>query len=146
MNVSNIFAVADAIENGTIPGLKFNMGLLYSPREEGTAEACIAAYAGIMARDGEKPAERLIFGGGAHMLVLEGAKYLGINMGVGLDLFTMGMTTDFNKMSSVTAKQAARCLRNLAITGKVSWDDALKDNEPVMPALPVETGAVALLT
>lgn len=40
-------------------------------------------------------------------------------------------------------KQAARCLINLAITGKVDWEAAMKPNDPVMPTVPAKSRVVA---
>ncbi|HYD06526.1 MAG TPA: hypothetical protein VEC60_12415, partial [Reyranella sp.] len=37
----------------------------------------------------------------------------------------------------ILPEHAVRCLRNLAITGKVDWEAAMKGDEPVLPPLPV---------
>jgi hypothetical protein len=137
MNVGNILLVADAIERASVPGLGFNMGGFVgrvtdtfpdlSGRSCGTA-ACIAGWTVAVHRNGAIPEQ--------NQPDIDYETDAGVFLGLrDTDtealFFPAGFTNDIH-----TPEMAIRCLRNLAITGKVDWELAMKGDEPVLPPLP----------
>ena len=136
MNTTNILAVADAIEQHTIPWLGFNMGPFFSLAVEreydaetidqsghdcGTV-ACIAGHVAVLMRgvkvEPQSTAEAYeVFGG---MLLREAADWLGLAYGSkAKDLF-FAYSSGRNR-HNIPADQAVRTLRHLAATGNVDW-------------------------
>lgn len=139
MNVGNILKVADAIEQASVPGLGFNLRLPYrkvlgedcSGRSCGTV-ACIAGWAAVV--EGHAITTTTSWGGD----ILPWAQlYFGLNDREAGDLMAPLSIILFGRLPMPTDKQAVRCLRNLAITGKVDWEAAMKGDEPALPPLPV---------
>lgn len=139
MNVGNILKVADAIEQATVPGLGFNMGTVYNGRgvfEDLSGHSCgtVACIAGWTLAAVEGAPDRY----GTQKAMEVAAQWLGLhldsddNTGEAAELFLPeGFEEDIH-----TPAQAVRCLRNLAITGKVDWEAAMKPADPAMPTLP----------
>lgn len=150
MNISNILRVADAIEHATVPGLGFNMAVIYRGTHSGLPNlgggescgtvACIAGWTLTIA--GTEPSDETAPPFSVITDMAKAAEELGLPFnasgwnfsGVAAELFTPTGYQD----SIYTAEHAVRCLRNLAITGKVDWEAAMKPADPAMPALPVE--------
>ena len=135
MNTANILAVADAIEQHTIPWLGFNMGPFFSPAEErvygsidqsghdcGTV-ACIAGHAAVLMCgvkvEPQSTAEAdEVFDG---VFLREAAGWLGLAHGSEKtkDLF-FAYSSGCDRCS-ISADQAVRTLRHLVATGNVDW-------------------------
>lgn len=139
MNVGNILKVADAIEQASVPGLGFNM---LNFRANGRYEdksghhcgttACIAGWAvAVEGTQLETP-----------WLTCDNAiPFLGVNPDQARELFYASRSHEV-RLSKITPTEAVRCLRILAITGKVDWAAAMKGDEPTLPALPVNAKRV----
>lgn len=143
MNISNILKVADAIEQASVPGLGFNMNQVlceahpenpdHTGRHCGTV-GCIAGWAFVLAT-GQMEQGRY---GAAKAMA---RNWLGLSERDAERLFypDFGLEVSYR---SITQPQAARALRNLAITGKVDWEAAMKPAEPDLPPLPVSKSVV----
>ncbi len=139
MNIGNILKVADAIENSTVQNLGFNMkgymqinskhAIDYSGKDCGTV-ACIAGWA--CAIEGV-PYEDISHSSVAFNM---GAKLFGLSEEEAEELFVPETETVNYYSTDILPANAVRCLRNLAITGKVDWEAAMKDDEPVLPQRP----------
>jgi hypothetical protein len=138
MNIGNILKVADAIEQASVPNVGFNMTAWISEaspempdrsgRNCGTV-ACVAGWATIVALGRETDDSPWDVG----------QSFLELDAPTAGDLFLPNYDTEDKRhaMTSATPADAARVLRNLAITGKVDWEAAMKPADPAMPALPV---------
>lgn len=142
MNIGNILKVADAIEQVSVPGLGFNMScgiesaghtIWRGPRSDNSGRgcgtvACVAGWTCVVLADRDTSCDQ------PWVDVRVDAQGL-------LDLSDVLANALFEPArglrSSVTDEHAVRCLRNLAITGKVNWEQAMKPADPAMPALPV---------
>ncbi len=139
MNVANILATADAIEKASIAAFDMNNWVIDHDRfgiDEnrcGTA-ACIAGHAYLLS-GGQIGCRGFVTGNGVRPLA---RKFLGLNP---FDASVLFIPSDYHEfaLDEITAEHAVRCLRNLAITGKVDWIAAMKDDEPELPALPITT-------
>lgn len=147
MNVGNILLVADAIEQARVPGLGFNMANWKATatqwRPDLTGHSCgtVACIAGwtcevlgtpMITDMSQRNYDRY------H----EAGDILGLSVADQLELFLPdhpGCSYDScdDDHQPILPEQAVRCLRNLAITGKVDWEAAMKGDEPVLPPLPV---------
>lgn len=147
MNVGNILKVADAIEQASVPGLGFNMRTFgrgsgplpdKSGHDCGTV-ACVAGWTYAVAT-AEIPEDR------RSLVPPVASKFLGLTGDEAQSLFLMSGggfgTYDTDFANAILPEHAVRCLRILAITGKVDWAAAMKGDEPVMPPLPVKTKRV----
>lgn len=148
MNIGNILKVADTIEQSRLPNTKFDMSNWVAVQECGTS-ACIAGQcyllAGAPLRDGGDLYDRatgmtipLLSYGNTDMVVPVAAEFLGLTKEQAKELF-MPYWGDLDK---ITAEHAVRCLRNLAITGVINWEAAMKPADPAVPALPVRKPAL----
>lgn len=143
MNIGNILKVADAIEQASVPDLGFNMGTWIGHSEDkserscGTT-ACIAGWSAIVDKGS-------IHNVGNDEIVDIAQKFLGMsgNKADELFLYVPYMNPLFAFRDTVGPIEAVRCLRNLAITGEVDWEAAMKPNEPDMPSLPVSAPSEA---
>lgn len=141
MNTANILAVADAIEQHTIPWLGFNLGPFFSIAAEtregddvpvdrsghncGTV-ACIAGHAMILKHGvtneprSAAEADKLLKGD----FLAEAAKFFELEYGSDTedragDLFFAKSASRYR--DEIPADQAVRTLRHLAATGTVDW-------------------------
>lgn len=130
MNVGNILKVADAIEQG-LPNVSFDMSVYSTARDCGTA-ACVAGHIAIMERMNADVAS-------GFEIEDRAADFLGLGRNDASELFR---PANFYERGFHTTAMAARVLRNLAITGKVDWEAAMKGHEPVLPPLPVSRSLV----
>ena len=147
MNIGNILKVADAIEGATVPDLGFYMGAWIgkdgdadrSGRGCGTT-ACVAGWAFVV-ENGFEPREY------EDNVCAIAAQYFGLDSDTAdclfvptadwLDKDNWDPETFRFPITDATPEEAARVLRNLAITGKVDWEAAMKPADPAMPPLPV---------
>lgn len=150
MNVANILAVANAIETSSIPGLGFNMNLWfghgialgsYAPDTSGHncgTTACIGGWTRALAIGS------LNEGGDVFS---DAQRWLSLDYHTAAELMMPDAGGDFFEVmlfrNTITPEMAVRCLRNLAITGKVDWDAAMKPNDPKLPALPKPVAPLA---
>ena len=134
MNTERILAIADMIEQHTIPWLGFNMGPFFVPAAERDDEgyheapdrsghncgtvACIAGHAIVLKNNimnEPKRTEEL----GSDFLS-EAAAYLGLDYpGNAQELFFAEGSGQYR--DNIGAEQAVRTLRHLAATGTVDW-------------------------
>ena len=126
MNVERINAVADAIEQHSVPGLGFNMNYFRAefvadmePTADKTGQecgtvACIAGWAHTIGKTEDT------FSAAAEWLGLD--PWFG-PIGTSEQLFLASNAPDEPqyKLDQTTAAQAVRTLRHLAATGKVDW-------------------------
>jgi hypothetical protein len=112
MNVENILATADAIENG-LPDVIFDIYTYGTVTDCGTA-ACIAGHAAILAGY-----EANVNAGVDIVDVAQ--KWLGLEYGEAISLFEPYTI----RWDRITPKIAAEHLRNIALTGKVNWNSVL---------------------
>jgi hypothetical protein len=141
-NIENILKVADAIEQGSVPGLGFNMAVHMgegwgclsdvSGRHYGTV-ACIAGWAATLAYEGDFTR---VIGRGSNAIAEKARDWLGLSEGEASQLFYPWGETGVRFLGDLTVKQAVRTLRLLAVTGKVDWAAAMKGDEPALPPVP----------
>ena len=137
MNVGNILKVADAIDGRVVPDLGFNLqlpfrtgGQDYSGHSCGTV-ACIAGWASLV--EGRHIDDATSW----RKEVMPWAQtYFGLDEAAANELMAPMSIILTRRFPMPSDKDAVRCLRNLAITGKVDWEAAMKPADPVMPALP----------
>lgn len=145
MNIGNILKVADAIENASVPGLGFNMNCGIETTDDnwrGTVEdltgrgcgtvACVAGWTAIVC--GTTSVKSRMWW---ENIAVHARRKLGLTSDQGSELFEPNGYEDMG----ITPEHAVRCLRNLAITGKVDWKAAMKGDEPALPPVPVKTEA-----
>ena len=131
MNRENILAVADAIENQSIPDLGFNMGGFIvetgddwqdkSGRSCGTV-ACIAGTAHVL-----RTGDRTIGHNVRDYDCTPDAEWLGLTEDEADGLF-FAVSASAN-LYEITPSQAVSVLRHLAETGEVDWERALHSTE-----------------
>lgn len=142
MNIGNILRVADAIEQSTLPDVGFNMAGYISRADADRPDmsghncrtvACVAGWACSVFSSNPSAIED----------VHEDARcLLGLTHSEGMSLFIPSDGQDTYWSNTIGPIHAVRVLRNLAITGKVDWEAAMKGDEPLLPPLPVSRSLV----
>jgi hypothetical protein len=123
MNIGNILKVADAIEASPM----FGMAAWCH---------CVAGHAGRLAREEDAQRGRIarFFRPLRDPYSLSECpqRFLGIDGSQARELFI----PPYSAAMGATRGQAARCLRNLVITGRIDWKAAMKPADPKLPSLP----------
>lgn len=123
MNKENILAVADAIENLSISGLKFDMCVSFYAENCQTV-ACIAGWAFVLEHGGVEKARKM----GLYDVSYQAASWLGIDHTQQMELFRFHGRSipelDGLDLGDVTSEQAVKVLRHLAESGEVDWSVA----------------------
>lgn len=131
MNKELILRVADAIENAELApqGIGFNMETYKGssriwPDKSGhncATVACIAGWTNFLVKDSA-----------SFYSAISARLFLGLSTAQADELFEPIDTVENMGLAlhDITPKQAVRCLRNLAATGKVDWHRAINTTEP----------------
>lgn len=139
MNKDNILAVADAIENHTIPDLGFNMSNWFSPTSQDRRDnsghgcgtvACVAGWSAVLATGRQPDNNRWYYGKDHAEKVAK--EYLGLSWPDSSRLFEP--EEDVYEWRDIPPARAVAVLRHLAATGEIDWTVPFEAKpEPVTP-------------